>query len=181
MPTSNGNPETRKPDQQEVDFDIPTHVRRRREKGVEPLCREVRERLSLAEIRAIADADSKMRTPEGSGQKVDHESPKGPDALLDAYNFNEAGKACTMAMVINMSEGKITFVSPYTPKGPPDTKESLRGFFNGRFRFDQPNQFFLFYMGGKWNVINCKYDAVSIPDSELTKLWLKQREQEKIE
>ena len=135
MPTSSENPERRKPDHQEADLDIPTYLRQQREEGVKPQRRKVRERLSPEEIRAAADAapDAKPKTKE-----VKH--------TLDQYDFDESYNTCKMAMVIHLrDDGKVGFVSPHMPLGPPDIKEDLRRFFNESFKYAQPNQFFVFF------------------------------------
>lgn len=161
MHTSNGYPETGGPNE----LDIPAFRRRQREEGgegIEPRHRKARTKRSRREIWAVVDS---APASEPMTEEVKHP--------LDKYDFDEAGNVCTMAMVINMREdGSITFVSTRTPAGPPETKKSLRGFSDKEFDYAQPNQYFVFFMGGKWRVINCQYDALPISDRELTKLWV---------
>lgn len=107
---------------------------------------------------------------------VQSESPDqshvDPEALLDNYDFNEAGKSCSMAMVVYVrDDGKVTFVSPYAPAASPNTKEGLHQFWNKSFKYDQPNQYFLFYMGGEWHTINSADDSLSLSKEELVKKW----------
>ncbi|MBN2096534.1 hypothetical protein JW752_04020 [Candidatus Peregrinibacteria bacterium] len=120
--------------------------------------------------RIKAAVDISFKKPAQS--KSVSESLAGPQALLDEYDFNEAGKHCTMAMVVHIrDDGHVGFISPLTPAAPPNTKESLLGFWSKSFKYEQPNQYFVFFMAGKWNVINSKGETIPISENELTPMW----------
>ena len=166
MPEENSETNRLDEDEMDVDLDIPTYLRG----GViTPQRQKVEERLSPEEIRAVADAapDAKPRAKE-----IQHP--------LDQYDFDELGKPCIKAMVIHLREdGEVGFVSPHVPEGPPNTKESLRRFFDEKFKYAQINQFFTFLMGGEWHMINSKGDILPIKKEELNKMWREAMERKK--
>jgi len=101
----------------------------------------------------------------------DNIDPK-PEDILDKYNFDEAGKPCSMAMVVHMrDDGEVGFVSSHVPAAPPNTKEDLTAFWQESFKYDQPNQYFLFFMGGEWHTINSRDEILPIPKEDLVKVW----------
>ena len=161
------NPETRKPDQQEVDLDIPTYLRRQREEGVvKPQRRKVRSRLSAKEIRAAVDS---APVSEPKAEEVKHP--------LDQYNFDEAGNRCTMAMVIQVrDDGEIGFVAPIAPSG----KEQLYEFYNERFDHSRQDQYFAFYLDGEWHFVHQSGQRLPIGKKglhELFRTWIQRKKE----
>ena len=123
-------------------------------------------------IRLAVDAAGKAA---GKGQlslNLKEEESEGAESLLNAYDFNELGKSCSMAMVVHIrDDGKVGFVSPHVPAAPPNTKEGLHQFWNKSFKYNQPNQYFLFFMGGEWHTINSADEVLSISKEDLVKVW----------
>ena len=123
-------------------------------------------------IRLAVDAAGKAAEKGQLPLNLKEEESEGAESLLNAYDFNELGKSCSMAMVVHVrDDGKVGFVSPHVPVAPPNTKEGLHQFWNKSFKYDQPNQYFIFFMGGEWNTINSRDETLPIPKEDLVKVW----------
>ena len=104
-------------------------------------------------------------------ESSDNTDPK-PEDMLDKYDFNEAGRHCTMAMVVRVQDdGAVDFVTPHVPLGPPNTKKGLKEFWSKNFKYDQPNRYFVFLKGGRWHVIDSGGKGLPISKEDLTQMW----------
>ncbi len=122
--------------------------------------------------RILRTVDDSFKTPAEDRSSAPEAEEKGTEQLLDAYDFNETGKPCSMAMVVHLrDDGKIGFVSPHVPVAPPNTKEDLVKFWKEHFKYDQSSQYFVFFMGGKWHTINSRDETIPMPDAGLTAMW----------